>query len=47
VGILIIWAESYENAINSAVISGFHQNDAMSFRWHIVLVDVVNKLVNM
>jgi hypothetical protein len=44
---LLIGAESYGNSNNSAVLSGFHQIDAMSFRLHILLVDVVNKLVNM
>jgi hypothetical protein len=44
---LILGAESYENSNNSAVLSGFHQIDAMSFRLHIRLVNVVNKLVNM
>jgi hypothetical protein len=43
---LIIGAESYENSNNSAVLSGFHQIDAMSFRLHIRLVNVVNKPVN-
>jgi hypothetical protein len=32
---------------NSAVLSRFHQIDTMSVRLHILLVDDVNKLVNM
>jgi hypothetical protein len=45
--LLLIGAESYENSNNSALPSGFHHTDAMSFRLHILLVDVVNKIVNM
>jgi hypothetical protein len=44
---LLLRAECYEFSINSAVLSGFHQIDAMSFRLHILLVDDVKKLVNM
>jgi hypothetical protein len=44
---LLIWEESYEFSSNSAVLSSFHQIDAMSFRLHILLVDDVKKLVNM
>jgi hypothetical protein len=44
---LLIWAESYEFSSNSAVLSSFHQIYAMSVRLHILLVDDVNKLVNM
>jgi hypothetical protein len=44
---LLLQAKSYEFSSNSAVLSGFHQIGAMSFRLHILLVDVVNKLVNM
>jgi hypothetical protein len=44
---LLVRAESYQFSSNSAVLSGFHQIDAMSFRLHILLVDDVNKLLNM
>jgi hypothetical protein len=44
---LLLGTESYEFSNNSATLSGFHQIDAMSFVLHILLVDVVNKLVNM
>jgi hypothetical protein len=44
---LLVRAESYEFSSNSAVLSGSHRIDAMSFRLHILLVDDVNKLVNM
>jgi hypothetical protein len=44
---LLLWAESYEFSSNSAVLSDFHQIDAMSFILHICLVDNVNKLANM
>jgi hypothetical protein len=44
---LLLREESYEFSSNSAVLSSFHQIDAMSFRLHILLVDDVNKLVNM
>jgi hypothetical protein len=44
---LPLQAESYEFSSNSAVLSGFHQIDAMSFILHILLVDNVNKLANM
>jgi hypothetical protein len=45
--LFLLRAESYEFSSNSAVLSGFHRIDAMSFRLHILLVDDVNKLVNM
>jgi hypothetical protein len=44
---LLLRAESYKFSSNSAVLSGFHQIDAMSFIPHIFLVDIVNKLANM
>jgi hypothetical protein len=44
---LLLQAESYEFSSNSAVLSGFHQIDAMSFILHILLVNNVNKLANM
>jgi hypothetical protein len=44
---LLLQAKSYEFSSNSAVLSRFHQIDAMSFRLRILLVDDVNKLVNM
>jgi hypothetical protein len=44
---LLLQAESYEFSSNSAVLSSFHQIDAMSFILHILLVDNVNKLANM
>jgi hypothetical protein len=44
---LLLRAESYEFFSNSAVLSGFHQIDAMSFILHILLLDNVNKLANM
>jgi hypothetical protein len=44
---LLSRAESYEFSSNSAVLSGFHPIDAMSFILHILLVDNVNKLANM
>jgi hypothetical protein len=44
---LLIRAKSYEFSSNSAVLSRFHQNDAMSVRLHILLVDDASKLVNM
>jgi hypothetical protein len=43
----LLRAESYEFSSNTAVLSGFHQIDAMSFVLHILLVDNVNKLANM
>jgi hypothetical protein len=43
----IIGAESYEFSNNSATLSGVHRIDVMSFSLHILLVDIVNKLVNM
>jgi hypothetical protein len=43
----LLRAESYEFSSNTAVLSGFHQIGAMSFILHILLVDNVNKLVNM
>jgi hypothetical protein len=45
--LLLLQAESYEFSSNAAVLSGFHQIDATSFRLHILLVVDVNKLVNM
>jgi hypothetical protein len=45
--VFAITEEIYEFSSNSAVLSGFHQIDAMSFCLHILLVDDVNKLVNM
>jgi hypothetical protein len=44
---LLIQAESYESSSNSAVLSSFHQINVMSFHLHILLVDDINKLVNM
>jgi hypothetical protein len=44
---LLMRAKSYEFSSNSAVLSSFHRINAMSFRLHILLVDDVNKLVNM
>jgi hypothetical protein len=44
---LLLRTGSYEFSSNSAVLSGFHQIDAMGFILHILLVDNVNKLVNM
>jgi hypothetical protein len=44
---LLLRTGSYEFSSNSAVVSGFHQIDAMSFILHILLVDNVNKLANM
>jgi hypothetical protein len=47
-GFLLLLAESYEFSSNSVVLFGFfRQIDAMSFILHILLVDNVNKLVNM
>jgi hypothetical protein len=45
--LFILRAESYEFSSNSAVLSGFHRIDAMSFILHILFADVVNRLVNM
>jgi hypothetical protein len=44
---LLLRAESYGFSSNSSVLSRFHRIDAMSFVLHILLVDGVNKLVNM
>jgi hypothetical protein len=44
---LLLCTGSYEFSSNSAVLSGFHQIDAMNFILHILLVDNVNKFANM
>jgi hypothetical protein len=44
---LLLRAESYEFSSNSAVLPSFPPIGAMSFILHILLVDNMNKLVNM
>jgi hypothetical protein len=41
---LLLREEIYEFSSNSAVLSGFHRIDVMSFVLHILLVDVVKSL---
>jgi hypothetical protein len=45
--LFLLRVESYEFSSNSAVLSGFHRIDAMSFVLHILLADIVNRLVHM